>query len=93
MEKLTTCMFHTLLPVIGKKGFLLENKTFFYLRDAEAAKLRPVKDYLVSVGEHKEGEKFTLSVAKDYLNRFRLENPILCKGLPILSSSTVEASW
>ena len=29
MEKLTTCMFHTLLPVIGKKGFLLENKTFF----------------------------------------------------------------
>ena len=85
-------MFHTLLPHWKKRVFV-GKQNVFYLRDAEAAKLRPVKDYLVSVGEHEEGEKFTLSVAKDYLNRFRLENPILCKGLPILSSSTVEASW
>ena len=72
---------------------LVKGQKSIYLGDAEAEKLKPVKEYLVSVGEHKDEEKFTLSLAKDYLNRFQHENPSLCKGLPTLSSSTVEAAW
>ena len=70
-----------------------ERQKSIYLKDAEAKKLKSVKEYLVLVGKHEDKEKFTLSIAKDYLNRFQHENPILWKELPTLSSSTVEAAW
>lgn len=63
------------------------------MRDAEAAKLKPVRDHLIACGEAAADGKFTLTNAKEYLQRFRVENSKLCKGLPNLSLSNLEVAW
>lgn len=70
---------------LPKKGFTLS--------DAEAARLKPIHDHLVAKGESTTEQKFTLTIANEYLKRFRAENSELCKGLLTLSSNNLDSEW